>query len=589
MKRLTLLLLPLLLACFSSGCGGGSSATSPSATSPTSAAIQISSLSQTTISPLTQLTINGTGFDPASAAISVLLTPACSGCPPISVPAFAATTSTLQIVVPPFFDTSTGIFTAGAFNVQVIQLDGNALSTSNVITGLQVNAPPTIPTGIPTGAVTSTFLSNALGVSASIQTDALTDASLDSLSMNLQTYDADLNALLAAVNTVSTNPAQSVALPTVNGQTVTLNTSVLALSDQLIWIWAQQILSEESGSVAKSQRRAQQSTATWFGRSFWRRSRRNQNDGLSNQKQDQPPNPDCALDPAIQQACDAEQKFQAAGQFGAQESLNLFNALFGTILTTVSGGIADEEVAAGAIGAKTGLAFEMAFSGFVAYVSSDLTATQLVPNAVPCAMMQTLIDKEAEDKFGVPSVVTDAIPLCEVISALASSSTGSPQGGLIVTASQSGAPSGTTAVNGFQTVNGNSTENTYAAPNTQGSESTNAATISPSPQSGTYVGSCNGQGSAYSCCDSSGNCSTFPPTPGSEPFSYKLSEGINFSSSGICSAIASAAAGAGCTAPACACTAGNNSISCFGSCTIPAANGCTSIVVTGSCGASLQP
>ena len=200
---------------------------------------QISSLSETTANPFDQFTITGTGFDPANAAISVLFIPESDGLP-IAVPAFAATSTTVQIAVPPFFNTVTGTFTAGTVDVQVLQLEGSTLATSNIVTGFEINAPPAVPAGVPVGEYTSEFLAASLIVSASIQNDAATNSSVANLAADLAQYDTDMNSVVSAIATISNDPSQSVTLSTADGLTFSLNAQVLALSDQLCLTYVQQ-------------------------------------------------------------------------------------------------------------------------------------------------------------------------------------------------------------------------------------------------------------------------------------------------------------------------------------------------------------
>ena len=100
-----------------------------------SATLAITSLDRGSLKPFQKLTIRGSGFDPAG-AISVVFTPRARGSK-VSVPAFAATTTAIEVIVPPIPDTTNG-FGFGATDVQVVQVTATAVSSSNVQTGFDI-------------------------------------------------------------------------------------------------------------------------------------------------------------------------------------------------------------------------------------------------------------------------------------------------------------------------------------------------------------------------------------------------------------------------------------------------------------------
>ena len=108
------------------------------------ASIAITSLSALQAQPFGSLTISGSGFDPTNGAISVILTPEGVGTP-MAIPVFSATATALQVIVPPFFNQTSGSFSPGVVDLQAVQLSGSMVATSNVITGLAISAPPQVP------------------------------------------------------------------------------------------------------------------------------------------------------------------------------------------------------------------------------------------------------------------------------------------------------------------------------------------------------------------------------------------------------------------------------------------------------------
>ncbi|MDO8519147.1 MAG: hypothetical protein Q7T11_03170, partial [Deltaproteobacteria bacterium] len=116
----------------------------------TSGGISISSLDATTASPFASLTITGSGFDPEEAVVAVLFIPTGNGIP-VAVPVNAGEADTLTVSVPPYMDATTGAYSSGAVGVQVVQIDGETVNTSNLKSGLTISELPTLASTVPTG------------------------------------------------------------------------------------------------------------------------------------------------------------------------------------------------------------------------------------------------------------------------------------------------------------------------------------------------------------------------------------------------------------------------------------------------------
>lgn len=212
---------------------GGATLGSPSSATVTivhNDLIQLSALGGMTATPFTSLTILGTGLTQAKAAVSVRFIPQ-NGNPAMTLPVSAPSLSSVQVMVPPLFDPATGSSISGAVDVQVIQVSGTAVLTSNLITGLQIGALLPTPTSTPLGAITSAFLSSALNVFSSTQSSGPTLSQLAATSPN---YSSNLSALISAVNAITADPSTSVSLSTANGSTITLDANALRLSDQMV-------------------------------------------------------------------------------------------------------------------------------------------------------------------------------------------------------------------------------------------------------------------------------------------------------------------------------------------------------------------
>ena len=204
--------------------------------------LTISSLSTNSAAPFSSLTITGSGFDPLNSAISVLFIPGGSGLT-IAVPAFSACPDTLEVIVPPFLDTTTG-FSSGVTSVQAIQASGSSLMTSNTIVGLNIASLPSVPASYPPGAFTVACLNSSLALLNDIQTFAATSPNYADLLSAANALSADLNSTMQAIGSIIQNPTQTINLPTVNGKPFVLDAATLVAADQLVSAELQQLLQQ---------------------------------------------------------------------------------------------------------------------------------------------------------------------------------------------------------------------------------------------------------------------------------------------------------------------------------------------------------
>jgi hypothetical protein len=126
-----------------------SGSTSVTITAASSGGITISTLGSTAINPLATLTVTGTGFAANTQAISVMFITTSGQV--ITVPVSASDATTLQVLVPPQYDSASGTFPSAQVYVQVMQVGSYTTSFSNVLTGLTINALTAIPSGVSTG------------------------------------------------------------------------------------------------------------------------------------------------------------------------------------------------------------------------------------------------------------------------------------------------------------------------------------------------------------------------------------------------------------------------------------------------------
>jgi len=185
----------ILAATLIAGCSGGQHSSPSPPTSPPTGSLQIASLGATNVTPFQPLTVSGSGFDTSGgSAISLIFKPE-NGAPSLTVPVIAVTSNSVEAAVPPFFDFTSGSAMSTVVDVQVVQVSSSTVSTSNLITGLQVGALPPVPAGVPAGALTALFLQASLNISASPQ--------MANLGPAVTQYTSVLSAVISAANQIA--------------------------------------------------------------------------------------------------------------------------------------------------------------------------------------------------------------------------------------------------------------------------------------------------------------------------------------------------------------------------------------------------
>ena len=186
-----------------------------------SAGITITSMDRGSVRPFDRLVISGTGFLPATAAISVSFVPKQHGVP-IVIPVFRATATQVEVIVPAFLDPSAGDFGFGQADVQVVQVTADQVMSSNVLTGLDVAPVPVLPESVGTGKVTRAFMQLSL--------EFLTASN----GAAVAAFKSEQAAVLAQVDAVVANPGVEVPLKTIDASPFLLSGAMLKASDRLI-------------------------------------------------------------------------------------------------------------------------------------------------------------------------------------------------------------------------------------------------------------------------------------------------------------------------------------------------------------------
>jgi hypothetical protein len=218
----------------------------------TASVIHISGVSATAVAPFSALTISGSRFNQTGAAVSVRFIPL-NGNPAVTVPVAQPSASTLRVMVPPLFDPASGNSIAAAVDVQVVQVWGHNVITSDPWHGVQLAALPAVRAGAAVGTVTTAFLDMTLAVFNNTQAALAADASLSQIAKVAPNYVADLNALRAAVAAVTAAPSGSASLGMANGASATLNAKALVQTDQMVQAVIAVLASEtQSAALASS-------------------------------------------------------------------------------------------------------------------------------------------------------------------------------------------------------------------------------------------------------------------------------------------------------------------------------------------------
>lgn len=208
--------------------------------------VSITSITAGTVATLGSVTVNGSGFTPATAAISVIVVP--QGGFVITVPVYSATASAVKFMMPPLISSSTGTLFDSPVNVdiQVVQATASSVSTSNVLSGLTVNPPP--QSSATPGRLTRAFLQITGDLQETMR--AATGSRYPSLSARSQTMSDDLRGMIDAVTAVIDNGERTVLLSTTNNVPAVLNRDALVVSDRVVFAMVTQLNQQLTALVA---------------------------------------------------------------------------------------------------------------------------------------------------------------------------------------------------------------------------------------------------------------------------------------------------------------------------------------------------
>ena len=197
---------------------------------------RIDSISNPAPIPFEPLHISGTGFNPA-AAIKVHFFDANGFA--VDVPVDSVTSTSLTVIVPPYFSPTTQLLASGVVSLKIQQTIGTVTNTSNTFPGVTIAALPALT--MPDGTVTANwagFLELYLSRVETNLADAETfsggqvnTAALRASVQELRTHFGQLKTLIRA--SIS-DPSQTPVIGFLSGVPITLTQTTLRQSDQLV-------------------------------------------------------------------------------------------------------------------------------------------------------------------------------------------------------------------------------------------------------------------------------------------------------------------------------------------------------------------
>ena len=196
---------------------------------PTASVVTITSMDRGAVRPFDRLVISGSGFQPDTAAISVLFVPKQHGLA-VVIPAFSASPTRVEVIVPTFLDPTSGDFGFGQADVQIVQVTRDNVMSSNVLAGLDVAPVPSLPDSVGTGRVTRAFMRLSRDF-LSVASDVANPEARASFAA----FKDDQAALLALVEGVVANPASTAfAATAADSAPFVVDAAMLKASDRLI-------------------------------------------------------------------------------------------------------------------------------------------------------------------------------------------------------------------------------------------------------------------------------------------------------------------------------------------------------------------
>lgn len=206
--------------------------------------ISIASIDRGSVKPFQKIVIRGSGFTPATAAISVVFIPRSRG-QKVTVPAYSATASSIEVIVPPVPDPANTSFGFGAFDVQVVQVTTSAVSSSNVM-GLDIAPMTAVPSSLRRGAVVRGYLR---ALRSALEAARTGPRATPQSAAAIDTYLSSQAELLGKVDRIVADGSYATTLPTGDNAQFVIDARALQFADQMLLAYMEGIESFSATST----------------------------------------------------------------------------------------------------------------------------------------------------------------------------------------------------------------------------------------------------------------------------------------------------------------------------------------------------
>ena len=229
------------LAIASCGGGGGDSGGDDQPV-----AVEINAIDKTITEPLDMVTISGSGFNP-SGALTVNFFG--DGGFNVAVPVLEATSTSIQVIVPPFIDMTSGNYQSGTVGISVQQTSSGSTMTSNIIEGLEIASLPSLT--LSHGDVTANVagfleisLSNTINQLSELESLPGSHIDTQALRSRLESIRLQCGQLKTMVRNAIADPDQTESIGTINDTPVRLDETSLQLADLMMVAILNSVLSQ---------------------------------------------------------------------------------------------------------------------------------------------------------------------------------------------------------------------------------------------------------------------------------------------------------------------------------------------------------
>ena len=193
--------------------------------------VSISGIDRSTVPTLGTVTITGTGFDAANAAIAVIVST--RGAATVTVPVYFANATSVKFAMPPLVELATGrLFdVAVTVDLQVVQVSLASVNSSNVRGGIIVEPAPT--TTAAAGLVTKAYAQMTKELQAGLRTSLASNARYAKVVDKSRALEGELQTMIDVATAIAATPERAMTVNTTNGDPLVVTREALQVSDRV--------------------------------------------------------------------------------------------------------------------------------------------------------------------------------------------------------------------------------------------------------------------------------------------------------------------------------------------------------------------